>query len=110
MGVPQTRTERYPNPQLWSTLSSAAPQCHGRAISQCGEGSDWAAGIAPSLLLSAVTDPVLRLLCSVSPCEELPACTSFIPSCGKVNKAYKDENMLPSQPFLLHFPKQLFGL
>lgn len=37
MGVPQTRTETDPNPQLWSTLSSAAPQSPGRAISRCGE-------------------------------------------------------------------------
>lgn len=59
------------------------------------------------LLLSAVTDPVLCLLCSVPPVWGTPH--SFMPSCGKVNKAYKEENMFPSQPFLLHFSKQFFS-
>lgn len=118
MGVLQTRTAwlwdipespalghfELCNPAVSCPQSGGAP-AHGRAISQCG----WAAGTGqqecqiPAAVSSYRPGAVAASLSA-------PTCMSFIPSCGKVNKAYKEENMLPSQPFLLHFSKQFFWL
>lgn len=64
---------------------------------------NWAVGMAPSCCCQHLQTHCCGYFTQCPQCEELPTCMSFIPSCGKVNKAYKEENVLPRQPFLLHF-------
>lgn len=120
-GLPGSET--YANPELWSTLGALPPnnlmppgwRCPG---SRQSRQSVW---VSCSERAAAMSPPCCRQQLQTRRCgrfarcpqrEQLPTCMSFIPSCAKVNKqvnkARKRENVLPSQPFLLHFSKQFF--
>lgn len=109
---------------LEHSRSSAAQQSHAprlMAISAPSWQSRQSVWASCSERAAAMSPPCCRQQLHTRRCgrfarcpqrEQLPTCMSFIPSCAKVNKqvnkACKQENVLPSQPFLLHFSKQFF--
>lgn len=118
---PALRHIQIPSSGALSKLCSPTRSClrggaqaHGRAISQVlGLLLGLKNRHTSFLLLSAVIElkPVSALL-SFPLCKELLVCMSFIPSWVKinkqVNKACNQENVLFSQPSILHFSKQFF--